>query len=74
MTRYWYHDAVAREIVRLRDLGELPYPAKGIAGNIGFAETDVIKYARDDGFDVNAPARWDWPGAWIGLPNEGVTV
>ena len=68
MQRYWFHDSVAREIARLDTIGELPYPAKGIAGNLHFPECDVIRWAREDGFDVSAPARWDWPGAWIGLP------
>lgn len=68
MTRYWYHDTVAREIARLRDIGELPYPAKGIAGNIGFTETDTLRYAEQDGFNTHAEPRWDYPGRWIGLP------
>lgn len=65
---YWFHDVVDREISRLRNIGELPYPAAGIAGNVGFAESDVIRYASQCGFDTDAPARWDYQGRWIGDP------
>ena len=72
MRRYWWHDAVVKELRRLQDECDMPgYNVKGIASNLRFSHMDTRKYVAEllgDGTLEEIEPLWDCPGAtWVAL-------
>ena len=76
--RFWWHNAIAIELRRLRDIrtvqnpyGLSAYPVEGIAGNLHMSVYDVAKYCRmmiGWGELVKAEPLWDFePDHWVAL-------
>ena len=75
MRRYWWHDAVVKELRRLRDECDMPgYNVKGLAGNLRFLHIDARKYVAElleDGTLKEIEPLWDYPGAtWVALKDS----
>lgn len=71
---YWWHGKVRAELERLAALGEASYPAKGIAGNVGFSHADTRRYLAElaacGQARVTEPA-WDFADEWYGAAEVG---
>lgn len=69
--RYWWHEAIARELKRLRDECDMPASnVPAIAGNVraGIGDTRrAVEQMLTWGELVTAEPLWDYPETWVAL-------
>jgi hypothetical protein len=69
---YYWHIDIVRELERLRDIGESPYPVTGVIKNtntIGEGRT-ACRALIAVGIAQEGVPRWDYDDTWIELADE----
>lgn len=69
--RYWWHEAIARELKRLRDECDSPaFNVPGIAGNVRATVSDTrraVAQMVEWGELVPAEPLWNYPETWVAI-------